>query len=197
MCMCVCECYVLNRYRLQENNPNYTINAANRIYVQDGLPFKQVVFSEEMKTVDFRQPLKQPVAISQIFQLHASNQQQSHSQPSNTQQLEEAARVINQFVSETTRGKIQQIVSASKVSGAVMVLVNAVYFKGLWEHQFKLENTAQERFFVAPNNPSMISMWKSIISTPFSKCRHDASTKPSPEMWRSRLKHHDYTLLKA
>ncbi|XP_042888845.1 leukocyte elastase inhibitor-like [Penaeus japonicus] len=115
-------------YRLQENNPNYTINAANRIYVQDGLPFKQVVFSEEMKTVDFRQ------------------------------QPEEAARVINQFVSETTRGKIQQIVSASKVSGAVMVLVNAVYFKGLWEHQFKLENTAQERFFVAPNNPSMVPM---------------------------------------
>ncbi|XP_042857105.1 leukocyte elastase inhibitor-like [Penaeus japonicus] len=118
-------------YRLQENNPNYTINAANRIYVQDGLPLKQclhVVFSQEMKSVDFRQ---QPGA---------------------------AARVINQFVNETTRGKIPGIVSANSVSGAMMILVNAVYFKGLWEHQFKLENTAQERFFVAPNSHSMVPM---------------------------------------
>lgn len=50
--------FALNRYRLQENNSNYTINAANRVYVQNGLPLKdclQTVFSKEMKAVDFRQ----------------------------------------------------------------------------------------------------------------------------------------------
>ncbi|XP_037790779.1 LOW QUALITY PROTEIN: leukocyte elastase inhibitor A-like [Penaeus monodon] len=120
-----------NRYRLQENNPNNTINAANRIYVQDGLPLReclQTVFSKEMKAVDFRQ------------------------------QAQAAAGEINRFVSDTTRGKIPEIVSANSVSGAVMVLVNAVYFKGLWERQFKVENTAPQRFFVTPNRHAMVPM---------------------------------------
>ncbi|XP_047489953.1 leukocyte elastase inhibitor A-like [Penaeus chinensis] len=118
-------------YRLQENNPNYTINAANRIYVQDGLPLRgclQTVFSNEMKAVDFRQ------------------------------QAQAAAGDINKFVSDTTRGKIPQIVSANSVSGAVMVLINAVYFKGLWDRQFKVENTSPQRFFVGPNRHAMVPM---------------------------------------
>lgn len=39
-----------------------------------------------------------------------------------------------------------------------MVLVNAVYFKGLWERQFKVENTAPQRFFVTPNRHAMVPM---------------------------------------
>ncbi|XP_063592956.1 leukocyte elastase inhibitor-like [Penaeus indicus] len=118
-------------YRLQENNPNYTVNAANRIYIQDGLPLReclQTVFSNEIRAVDFRQ---QPQA---------------------------AAGEINRFVSDTTRGKISQIVSADSVSGAVMALVNAVYFKGLWDSQFKVENTSPQRFFVGPNRHATVPM---------------------------------------
>ncbi|ROT62953.1 putative serine proteinase inhibitor, partial [Penaeus vannamei] len=130
-------------YRLQENNSNYTINAANRIYVQNGLPLKdclQTVFSKEMKAVDFRQP---PT---------------THNHSSNAQQAQAAAEDINSFVSDTTRGKIPQLVSADSVSGAVMVLVNAVYFKGVWDRQFQVENTAPQKFFVTPNSPATVPM---------------------------------------
>lgn len=82
----------------------------------------------------------------------------THNHSSNAQQAQAAAEDINSFVSDTTRGKIPQLVSADSVSGAVMVLVNAVYFKGVWDRQFQVENTAPQKFFVTPNSPATVPM---------------------------------------
>lgn len=47
-----------------------------------------------------------------------------------------AADTINSWVKNTTHGRIPQLVSADGVEGAVITLVNAIYFKGLWTYPF-------------------------------------------------------------
>ncbi|EFN56639.1 hypothetical protein CHLNCDRAFT_51632 [Chlorella variabilis] len=51
------------------------------------------------------------------------------------------AAAINAWVSEATRGKITGIVDDGAVSQAILILVNAVYFKALWQYQFKKAST--------------------------------------------------------
>lgn len=47
-----------------------------------------------------------------------------------------AADLINSWVSNTTHGRIQELVTADGVDGAVITLINAIYFKGLWTNPF-------------------------------------------------------------
>lgn len=77
-------------------------------------------------------------------------------QPGYAQALQEAfgavarpltsAAAVNSWVSEATRGKISSIVDEDAVRQAVLVLVNAVYFKGLWLHKFKKTATVPAPF---------------------------------------------------
>ncbi|XP_055527137.1 serine protease inhibitor 2-like [Wyeomyia smithii] len=57
-----------------------------------------------------------------------------------------AADIINQWVSDNTRGRIQELVSADGVDGAVITLINAIYFKGLWTYPFP-ENGPRREFY--------------------------------------------------
>lgn len=77
--------------------------------------------------------------------------------PFNTQ-ADLAAAEINQFVNTRTRGNIPHLVEPLDVSQAHMVFVNAVHFKGFWEHQFSPRNTARERFVVTPGRHSLVDM---------------------------------------
>lgn len=44
-------------------------------------------------------------------------------------------------------GKIQNLLPDDAVDSATrMVLVNALYFKGIWEHQFFVQNTTEKPF---------------------------------------------------
>lgn len=56
-----------------------------------------------------------------------------------TQEFNNAALVsenINQWVSNVTQGHITDLVKTSDVESAVMLMLNAVYFKGLWRQPF-------------------------------------------------------------
>jgi serpin B len=60
---------------------------------------------------------------------------------------EEAARIMNSWVKEKTRGKISEIVKADAIdANTVMFLINAIYFKGTWTFEFKKENTRDDVF---------------------------------------------------
>ena len=67
------------------------------------------------------------------------------------QQAEEAANVINVWVEEKTSGKIQDIVTPGQLKLALLVLVNAIYFKGNWASQFEQQNTRNEPFWITPD----------------------------------------------
>lgn len=58
-----------------------------------------------------------------------------------------SAEAVNGWVSEATHGKIQSIVDQQAVARATLILINAIYFKGLWLHQFKKTATHAMDFF--------------------------------------------------
>lgn len=58
----------------------------------------------------------------------------------------QAAEVINAWVSEQTRQKIPGIVDASAVSQSILILINALYFKGLWQSPFDPQKTQPGQF---------------------------------------------------
>ncbi|MEA3364441.1 MAG: serpin family protein [Candidatus Hydrogenedentes bacterium] len=58
--------------------------------------------------------------------------------------------VINAWVKDKTHGKIEKILEQLSAN-SVCVLLNAIYFKGLWESQFKEEQTRDAPFSVSPD----------------------------------------------
>jgi serpin B len=61
-----------------------------------------------------------------------------------------AQGMINAWVSERTRGKLQEVIQGSAITEATrVVLVNAVYFFGKWSSPFARELTAPRRFRTA------------------------------------------------
>ena len=56
--------------------------------------------------------------------------------------------VINTWVNENTRGKINKIVEAIEPS-QVLFLINAIYFKGNWKSEFDKNQTAEYPFYIA------------------------------------------------
>ena len=57
-----------------------------------------------------------------------------------------AAGIINRWVSNATREKIKELVTPSLVRPAEVILVNAIYFKGVWTNQFDPESTEEGDF---------------------------------------------------
>lgn len=56
---------------------------------------------------------------------------------------------INGWVSEKTRGKITEIVRAPIAANVAAHLINAIYFKGDWTHQFDKSRTSSHPFTLA------------------------------------------------
>lgn len=56
------------------------------------------------------------------------------------------AATINQWVSAATQDKIQNMVTEDAVSTATLILINALYFKGLWEKPFEKSDTGPLAF---------------------------------------------------
>ncbi|MFZ5817880.1 MAG: serpin family protein [Bacillota bacterium] len=57
----------------------------------------------------------------------------------------EAVERINQWTAQATRGKISQLLQSTEPTN-VMILVNALYFKGAWTHPFDPQRTADRPF---------------------------------------------------
>ena len=58
-----------------------------------------------------------------------------------------AVKVINDWVSQSTVGKINQIVQQINPDDALF-LINAIYFKGKWTHEFDRNQTSQQPFYL-------------------------------------------------
>jgi len=77
----------------------------------------------------------------------------------NFEDNEASASKINSWVEKKTRNKIQDVIDPDSLSqDTVMVLVNALYFKGLWAQPFKKTFTRKIDFFVTANNPVKVDM---------------------------------------
>lgn len=71
-----------------------------------------------------------------------------------------AAAVINQWVAEQTRQKIPDLVSPEALREAVLVLVNAIYFKGEWQAKFDKNDTTEGKFHLVGGAAKTLPMMR-------------------------------------
>ncbi|XP_006039325.2 leukocyte elastase inhibitor-like, partial [Alligator sinensis] len=73
--------------------------------------------------------------------------------------LEETRKKINTWVEEQTSGKIKELFTEGILgSNTVLVLVNAIYFKGKWTSEFKKEDTKERPFRLNKNQTKNVQM---------------------------------------
>jgi serpin B len=118
---------MLATWKAKEKKQGYQLSVANRLWAQTGQPFlpaylavTRTDYGAELARLDFAQ--------------HA----------------EESRQTINHWVEDQTAGKIKDLIlSAAQISGARLVLTNAVYFKGDWTDPFKKNLTKDEDFHLS------------------------------------------------
>ncbi|XP_017061194.1 serine protease inhibitor 42Dd-like [Drosophila ficusphila] len=75
----------------------------------------------------------------------------------------QAAAIVNKWVNETTRGKIDKLVTKDDVSGdLVAMLLNAIYFKGQWQYKFNPVKTKKEDFRVSDQKRVPVEMMRQL-----------------------------------
>lgn len=124
--------------QLQRDTGSAQFNLANQVYVAQGHRlnpnFQQVAttkFRSGVQSLNFRDTLK-------------------------------SAETINRYVAEQTHGKIEKLVDSDSLDADTDVfLVNAIYFKGKWEHPFNKKSTHKAQFHTYD---------KQTISTDFMVC---------------------------
>ena len=99
---------------LENADPKVALIIANSLWGREGIAFKQEFF--RICTESYGAEVKSLDFMSPM-----------------------APDIINSWVSRSTRGKIQQIIG--DVRDSVLMLINAVYFKGEWSKQFDKAST--------------------------------------------------------
>lgn len=114
----------------------HTLKLANRLYgektynfLPEFLTSTQKMYGADLAPVDFQ---------------HAS---------------EDARKEINQWVKGQTEGKIPELLAMGVVDSMTkLVLVNAIYFKGLWEEKFMKQDTTDAPFRLNKKNTKSVKM---------------------------------------
>ncbi|XP_063224204.1 serine protease inhibitor 88Ea-like [Bacillus rossius redtenbacheri] len=134
---------IMQAYRLEKffqamratnGSDSYELRSPSRVFASSGLRLRQCMlqlFEDDLVRVDFA------------------------ADPG-------AARLqVNSWVEAQTRGNIKDLLQQGAVTPSTeLVLVNAAYFKGLWQAQFLPENTRKEVFFISPSEKTLVSMMK-------------------------------------
>jgi serpin B len=77
------------------------------------------------------------------------------------QNPEEARNAINDWVSEETENKIEDLIPAGAIDPLTrLVLANAIYFNGSWLHPFSQNATAQAPFYTLDGSEISVDMMK-------------------------------------
>ena len=104
-----------------------TLKIANSIWAQNGFPF----YDSFIKT-------NKEWFSSKVENVDFTNKK--------------TADKINRWAADNTNNLIKEVVSADEIADAVMVLANALYFKGIWKEKFNKDNTRPFDFTTARGN---------------------------------------------
>jgi serpin B len=119
---------------LQSPDPQVQLAIANSLWAQMGLTF-QPNFMQKNK--DF-------------YQAEVTNLDFTH--PS-------APPTINGWVKEKTNGKIKELIKPEDcTANTVLILLNAIYFKGIWTVQFAKAKTKQGIFTLLDGSPKQVPL---------------------------------------
>lgn len=76
-----------------------------------------------------------------------------------TRAVEETRQKINTWVAGKTREKIQELLQKGDIDNSTpLVLTNAIYFQGNWQHPFDEKMTQAGSFWIAPNKEITVPM---------------------------------------
>uniref|UniRef100_A0A8C8XA16 Serpin family B member 3 n=1 Tax=Panthera leo TaxID=9689 RepID=A0A8C8XA16_PANLE len=122
---------------LKKPTDAYELNIANKFYGENKFPFLQEYMDNVKKfylasveSVDFQKA------------------------------AEETRKKINSWVESQTNGKIKDLLPENSLESTVLVLVNAVYFKGLWDKKFDKKYTVEEKFWLNKDTSKPVQMMK-------------------------------------
>jgi serpin B len=116
-------------------NKNYRLHMANRLWLQSGFRFEAAFLKSTL--AHYR---AEPGSV-------------------NFANAEQARQVINQWVSDQTNGKIEQIIAPGLLHDQIrFVLTNAIYFKGTWQYRFAKELTREAPFHDLKNREVKVAM---------------------------------------
>ena len=120
---------------LQGFENNTMLKLANKVYTMEGYDLK---------------PSFQEIAKKDFY---------SEGQSVNFADNVQSANAINHWVEDHTNNRIKDLIQADSLSADTrMVLVNAIYFKGLWEHQFEKHATIKQQFFTSETDSVDVDM---------------------------------------
>ncbi|XP_068849741.1 serpin B3-like [Capricornis sumatraensis] len=122
---------------LKKSTDAYELRVANRLYGEKEFPFLQ----EYMDNV-------QKYYLASVESADFKNA------------AEETRKMINCWVECETNGRIKNLFPQNSLNGSVLVLVNAVYFKGQWQEEFKKENAVEEKFWLNKDTSKPVQMMK-------------------------------------
>uniref|UniRef100_A0A8C8XCB9 Serpin family B member 3 n=1 Tax=Panthera leo TaxID=9689 RepID=A0A8C8XCB9_PANLE len=115
---------------LKKPTDAYELNIANKFYGENKFPFLQKFYLASVESVDFQKA------------------------------AEETRKKINSWVESQTNGKIKDLLPENSLESTVLVLVNAVYFKGLWDKKFDKKYTVEEKFWLNKDTSKPVQMMK-------------------------------------
>jgi serpin peptidase inhibitor clade A protein 3 len=87
----------------------------------------------------------------QNFAAKALHNYRTDIEKTNYSEPHEASQTINSWIDKLTNGKVSHLISPGDLQDAIMIIANAIYFKGTWRHQFPKNNTALGGFYVSPS----------------------------------------------
>ncbi|XP_009072082.1 PREDICTED: ovalbumin-related protein X-like [Acanthisitta chloris] len=115
---------------------NYSLHIANRLYAEKTSPIL-------------------PIYIKCVRKLYRAGLETVNFKTASDQ----ARQRINSWVKNQTSGRIQDLLEPSSVNlHTVLVLVNAIYFKGIWKAAFKEEDTQEVPFSVTKQESKPVQM---------------------------------------
>ncbi|XP_034998519.1 leukocyte elastase inhibitor-like isoform X1 [Hippoglossus stenolepis] len=122
------------------NTPDaqFSLSIANRLYgeqsyqfVKDFLEETRKHYQAELESVDFRTS------------------------------LEEVRVNINSWVQEQTQDKIKDLLAKDALDkGTMLVLINAIYFKGNWDKRFEMDSTLDAEFRISKDDTKPVKMMR-------------------------------------
>ncbi|EPQ04834.1 Serpin B11 [Myotis brandtii] len=128
--------------QINQPDSNYTLSIANRLYGTQTMAFYQLSFL-----------LQQYLSCSE--KLYQARLQAVDFQKS----TEETRQTINAWVASKTNGKITNLFGKGTIdSSSVMVLVNAIYFKGQWQNKFQERETIKTPFQLSEGKSVIVEM---------------------------------------
>lgn len=105
--------------------------------------------------------MKKNFSLKRSFKDVATNSFGSEAQTLDFSQNTQSAATINGWVEEHTNNKIKNLIAPSSLNDNTrMVLVNAIYFKGLWANQFDPEDTFTAPFHLNDQETTQVDFMK-------------------------------------